>query len=217
MKKFLLLLTLALAFASSAPAEPFARDLGKGLTYCRVHVLPADLPAASGPHGAVVLDLRYARVEAGATAALASWLKSRSAAAPAFVLLNAETAPEVLAYFNSHEPTAGLVTLGADSPGFTPDLPLQISATAERTAYEALEHGTKVEKLLTDPADKPRHDEAAIAQERTTPADDPVAPDTDLADPAAASAPPAPPPPVTDYVLLRAVHLHRSLVALRKL
>lgn len=218
MKKFLLLLALAAGLAATAAAEQLARDLGKGLTYSRVHALPADLPAATAKPGAVVLDLRYARGDEGATAALGSWLKSRNAAAPVFVLLNADTAPVVLAYFTAHDPGAGLVTLGVASPAFTPDITLKLSPAAERTAYEALERGTPVETLLTDPAAKPRHDEAAIAQERAAPADDAATPDTDLAEtPAAAPTPPPPPPPVIDYVLLRAVHLHRSLLALRKL
>ena len=218
MKKLLLLLVLASGFASAASAEQLSRDLGKGLVYCRVHALPADLPAATTKPGAVVLDLRYARGEAGGTAALGTWLKSRNAAAPVFILLNADTAPAVLAYFTAHDPTAGQLTLGAASPGFTPDIALKISAAAERTAYDALEHGTPVDSLLTDPLDKPRHDEAAIAQERTAAADDATAPDTDLADPVdAATAAPAAPPAVIDYALLRAVHLHRALLALRKL
>ena len=218
MKKTLLLLALAAGFAATAAAEQLARDLGKGLTYSRVHALPADLPASTAKPGAIVLDLRYARGDHGATAALGSWLKSRNAAAPVFVLLNADTAPVVLAYFTAHDPGAGLVTLGVTSPAFTPDITLKISPAAERTAYEALEHATPVETLLTDPSAKPRHDEAAIAQERDGPADDAASPDTDLADtPSAATAPPPPPPPVIDYVLLRAVHLHRALLALRKL
>ena len=217
MKKLLLFLALASGFASAAAAEQLARDLGKGLAYSRVHARPADLPAATVKPGAVVLDLRYARADAGATAALGTWLKSRNAAAPVFVLLNAETAPVVLAYFTSHDPGNGLVTLGVTSPAFTPDLALKISPVAERTAYEALEHGTPVETLLTDPSAKPRHDEAAIAQERTAAADDSAASDTDLAGPADTAATPATPAPVIDYVLLRAVHLHRALLALRKL
>ncbi len=216
MKKLLLLLALAASAAAPAAAEQLARDLGKGLTYSRVHALPADLPAATGKPGAVVLDLRYARGEEGATAALGSWLKTRSAAAPVFVLLNADTAPVVLAYFTAHDPGAGLVTLGVTSPVFSPDITLKISPTAERTAYEALEHGTPLATLLTDPSAKPRHDEAAIAQEHAAPADDAPTPDTDLAETPAA-APPPPPPPVIDHVLLRAVHLHRAMLALRKL
>ncbi len=224
MKKFLLSLLLILAPALAAapatvPANPLERDLGHGLAYFRVHTLPADLPAATAPRGAVVLDLRYTRTESGATAALGDWLKSHgSTATPVFVLLNADTAPAVLAYFTSHDPVAGIVTIGGATSGYTPDITLKIHPSAERAAYDALEHGTPVESLLLDSTDKPRHDEASIAQERAAPADDSADSDSDIASPGeAAPIAPAAPRPVIDYALLRAVHLHRALLALRKL
>jgi hypothetical protein len=219
MKKFILSLLLILATGlAAAPADRLERDLGHGLAYFRLHTLPADLPLATARRGAAILDLRYTRIEPGATAALGAWLKSHSSTAtPVFVLLNAETDPAVLGYFTSHDPVAGLVTLGPARSGFVPDITLKISPAAERAAYDALEHGTLVETLLTDPANKPRHDEASIAQERAAAADDAAGPDTDLAD-SGESATPAPvPAPVIDYTLLRAVHLHRALLALRKL
>ena len=221
MKKFLLplLLIVAPALAANAPAEPLERDLGHGLAYFRVHSLPADLPATAARRGAVVLDLRYTRGESGATAALGGWLKSHgSTTTPVFVLLNADTAPAVVAYFTSHDPVAGLVTLGGAASGYTPDIALKIHPAAERAAYDALEHGTPVESLLIDSPDKPRHDEASIAQERAAPADESTDADTDIANPGeAAPITPATPRPVIDYALLRAVHLHRALLALRKL
>lgn len=219
MKKHLLCLGLALlpGLALAAP-DRLERDLGQGLAYCRVHVLPADLPAAPAKPGALVLDLRYASGDDRAAAALVAWLKFRSsAAAPVFVLLNADTAPAVLGWFTSHEPPVGLVTLGAASPRLDTDLVLKISPAAERAAYDALEHGTPVANLLTDNSVKPRHDEASIAQERTGSPED----TTGDSDPAETAEPkpstPAVPPPVIDYVLLRAVHLHRALLALKHL
>jgi len=213
-----LVLLLAPALAAAA-AGPLERNLGPGLTYFRLHVLPADLPVAPGRRGASIVDLRFTVDEPGATAALGDWLKSHCAiATPVFVLLNGDTAPAVLAYFGDHSAMAGLVTLGTPSPGFTPDIIVKIASAVERTAYDALDKGTAVESLLADRMDKPRHDEAAIAQERTAPVGDDTASDTDLADPAKnAPATPTAPPPVTDYTLLRAVQLHQALVALRKL
>ena len=133
-----------------------------------MHSLPADLPAASGKPGAVVLDLRYALGDDSAAPVLGAWLKFHCAATtPVFVLVNAETAPALLAYLAAIESPAGLVTLGTISPRFEPDIALKISPAAERVAYDALEHGAPVDSLLTDRAVKPRHDEASIAQERT--------------------------------------------------
>jgi hypothetical protein len=220
MKRFLLALLLAaapgLSFAAPARLE---RDLGHGLAYCRVHSLPADLPAASGKPGAVVLDLRYARGDDSAAPALGAWLKVHcTATTPVFVLVNAETAPALLAYLAAIAPPAGLVTLGATSPRFEPDIALKISPAAERVAYDALEHGTPLDSLLTDSSVKPRHDEASIAQERTGAPGDATTGDPDASDAdETTAATPAAPPPVIDYALQRAVHLHRALLALRKL
>jgi len=220
MKRILPLLLLAAATAFAAPPAPLDRDLGQGLAYCRVHSLPADLPTAAAKPGPLVLDLRYAASDDGGAAALGAWLKFHSSTAtPVFVLLNADTAPAVRDFLAALAPPAGLITLGPASPHLAADITVNISAAAERTAYEALEHGTALETLLTESPVKARHDEAAIAQERTTPPDGSAATDSDGADasdPAPAAAP-APPPPVIDAVLQRAVYLHRSLRALKKL
>jgi hypothetical protein len=225
MKKFLFLVLLlpalgpAAAGAATAAATPLARDLGHGLAYFRLHTLPADLPAGPARHGATILDLRYTRTEAGATVSFGAWLRSHSSATtPVFVLLNPETAPVLIDYFSGHDPVAGLVTLGAAGSGFVPDISLRVHPAAERAAYEALEHGATVESLITDPTDKPRHDEASIAQERNAPPDDSLDSDSDIAVPGdAAPIVAAPPRPVIDYTLLRAVQLDRALLALRKL
>jgi hypothetical protein len=214
MKKFLLALLIAAApsLGLATPAR-LERDLGHGLAYCRVHSLPADLPANSGKPGAIVLDLRYALGDDSAAPVLGAWLKVHCAATtPVFVLVNADTAPALLAYLAAIEPPAGLVTLGTTSPRFEPDIALKISPAAERIAYDALEHGTPVDSLLTDSAVKPRHDEASIAQEHTGAPAGATTGDADDADET-----PATPPPVIDYALQRAVHLHRALLALRKL
>jgi hypothetical protein len=215
MKRLLPFLLLVTVTAFAAPLE---RDLGQGLAYCRVHRLPADLPTAAAKPGVLVLDLRFARGDDGAATALGAWLKFRSStASPVFVLLNADTAPAVLDYFADLAPSAGLITLGAAAPRVTPDIPVKIPPAAERAAYDALERGTPLETLLTDSSAKPRHDEAAIAQERSNPPDEPAPDGADSPDGTPATVAPAAPPPVIDAVLQRAVYLHRSLLALRKL
>ena len=212
MRFLLVLLSLAVATALRAEPDRVERDLGQGLAYCRVHVLPSDLPAVA-PRGALVLDLRYVRAADDAGSALATWFNSRKTSAPIFVLLNAETSPAVLSYFAGRPASPGLITLGGSSDHFEPDIALKISAGTERAAYDALEQGTPLATLLTDNSTKPRHDEASIAQDRIAAADD--ASDTDVVEPT----PPVRPPPAAmiDPALLRAVHLHRALLALRKM
>jgi len=221
MKNFFALL-LGLALPLLAPAtEParIERDLGQGLAYVRAHSLPADLPPAPARPGALVLDLRYARSTLDGVTTLGAWLKFRATArTPVFVLVNGGTAPAVLEFLETADPMPGLLTLGAASSKFVPDVTLRVSAVTERAAYDALEHGTPVATLLTDNPGKPRHDEAEIAQEHAAPSagsdDDETGPD-DSGQPAVN--PPAPPAPLIDTTLQRAVHLHRALLALRKI
>ena len=222
-------LALVLAGAATlAPAAPLTRDLGQGLAYHRVATLPADLPVvAAGPKQPCVLDLRYARGDASAGTALDAWLKfNATARAPVFLLLNADTAPAVLAPLAARLPAAGLIVIGTASAALKPDLALKLAPAEERRAYDALAAGATVASLVIDSPDKRRNDEARLAQDhRGLPypatlartADDSL---DDLAPelPAAEKSPkPATPPPLIDLALQRAVHLHRSLQALKKL
>ena len=214
------LLALALPLlALATESARIERDLGQGLAYARVHSLPADLPAAPARLGALVLDLRYALSSSDGVTTLGAWLKFRaSARTPVFVLVNGGTAPAVLEFLETADPMPGLLTLGAASSKFVPDVALRVSAATERAAYDALEHGTPVATLLTDNPAKPRHDEAEIAQEHAAPSagsdDDETGPEGSVS---ASPALPAPPPPLIDTTLQRAVHLHRALLALKKI
>jgi hypothetical protein len=214
--------------ATAAHAAPLTRDLGQGLVYHRVATLPADLPVLAGARQQpCVLDLRYARGDAAAGTALDAWLKFNAASrAPVFLLLNTDTAPAVLAPLAARLPAPGLIVIGPASSALKPDLALKLAPAAERRAYAALAAGATVESLVNDSTEKVRHDEARLAQDHRGQAD-PAAlartPDDSLddllAEPPAAekSAPPATPPPLIDLALQRAVHLHRSLQALKKL
>ncbi len=210
-------LCLLLLSALTAAAAPLERDLGQGLAYCRVHRLPADLPGpANKKSRAVVLDLRFAASDAAGVTALDAWLKFRaSATSPVLLLVNRATAPALTAMLADRESAAGLVAIGATADEFTPDIAVASAPEAERTAYDALEHGTPVDALISDIPQKPRHDEAELAQQHRTPA--PGLDESDDPEPAPTAQKPAPPPPVTDRALQRAVHLHRALLALRKL
>jgi hypothetical protein len=218
---FLLAFTLAPAAPPAlSSSNGLDRDLGHGLAFHRVHQLPGDLPAADSARGKpCVLDLRYVHADADAAAAFAAWLKfNASARAPVFILANADTSAALLASAAPRSPGASVVVIGAAAPGFTPDIAVKISPDAERKAYDALEHGASVESLLAENAGKPRNDEARLAKDRLPDSgsadDSPGAISTPAAEDAAQ---PPPAPPLLDAALQRAVHLHRALVALRKL
>jgi hypothetical protein len=68
--------------------------------------------------------------------------------------------------------------------------------------------------LINPSVEKPRNDEARlVADHRAGHAPDPATADAT----SAPATPPPAPPPATDAVLQRAVHLHRTLLALKKL
>ncbi|MDB6128436.1 MAG: hypothetical protein JWM35_2332 [Verrucomicrobia bacterium] len=206
--------------APGAESGRIERDLGQGLAYVRVRALPADLPGSTAKSTPFVLDLRYAGANETGVTALGAWLQFHSSLrTPVFVLVNASTASAILDFLETTGDIAGLITLGGASSHFVPDVPLKVSAATERSAYDALEHGTAIETLLTDQPGKVRHDEASIAQERTAEPDEPVPGDGDvIADvPEVAPTPALAPRPLIDATLQRAVHLHRTLLALRRI
>jgi len=188
----------------AAPGAPVERDLGEGLVYVRVHRLPADLPAK--PPGRVapcVIDLRYVEAAEDTAAAFSAWLKFRaSPRTPVFVLANGDTAAPLLKRLAQGERGAGVVLIGIESERFRPDVPVKSTSADERRAYDALEQGAAVAALLADQPNKARHDEASLTRDRPT-------------DPPAADEKPA--TALIDLTLQRAVHLHRALVAMKKL
>jgi hypothetical protein len=109
-----------------------------------------------------------------------------------------------------------VVTIGPASNEFNADIPVNVSPQADRLAYDALAKGTPIEDLVAHKLDKPRRDEAELARQHTNGSADE---DSEAPPPktAATPAPPAIEAPVTDLVLVRAVQLHRALLALRRL
>jgi hypothetical protein len=208
LSRMLLSFVLLAAVVSAAPLE---RDLGHGLSYYRIHELPADLPAKppAKPQPRVI-DVRYVQADAEAAHAWARWLKSvGTPRAPIFILANAETAAPLLAPLLERENAGLAVLIGAPGKDFRPQIPVQVSAEDERRAYDALESGTALTALLVDNPDKVRNDEASLSKDGLAEA---------AADSAAdAAAKNRPPPPPVDAALQRAVHFHRTLVALKKL
>lgn len=205
--RFLLVLLLSLTALLAAPLE---RELGGGLTYYRVHTLPGDLPPKpAGRTGACVVDLRFVHADDDAATAFMAWLKFRASVhTPVFVLANADTAAALRKPLAQHERGTGVLVVGISSRQFHPDIEVKSTAQNERRAYDALEQGIATTALLTDHPEKVRNDEASLSQDR-------------LAEAAADSAGDAlagksQPPPI-DATLQRAVHLHRALVALKKI
>ncbi len=218
MKKLFLLLILSLAFAVALSAAPITRNLGQGLAYHRVHQLPADLPTAEDTRRQPsILDLRYVAGGADEATALAAWLKFHATArTPVFVIVNADTTDALLAVLTPRN--GSIIVLGDSAAHFTPDIAMKVSADAERRAYDAFDHGATADSLIAEPSDKPRNDEAKLAKDRTAQPDAAVAQD-DPAPAAATDDPGKPKPslPPVDLALQRAVQLHRTLLALKKL
>ncbi len=204
------------------PTAPIARDLGEGLSFYRAHALPADLPKTPAKPSPLVLDLRFATAAPDAATAFEAWLKFRAApASPVLVLINAATAAPLRAVLAAEKSYPGLVTLGPSSSEIAPDIAVDATADEDKSAYDALEHGAVLDSLLKENADKLRNDEAALIRERANPPEDPTSPAADSddtpSDLAEKSPAPPSPPPIIDATLQRAVHLHRALLALKRL
>lgn len=204
MRRSLFLLGILLVIP--AKAAPLTRDLGQGLVYHRARELPTDLPAGSPTRKQPsVLDLRYAKGAGEAVSALMAWLKAWAGpVTPVFVLANGDTDRDLRRALAGFEPDAAVMLIGVPARDFRPDIAVQTSAEKERQAYDALESGSSLAVLLTDNPDKVRNDEASLAKDRLAEA---VADDVANRE----SRPPV------DAALQRAVHVHRALVALKKL
>jgi len=215
MKRFPALL-LFVATAAAALAAPLQRDLGQGLLYCRVHTLPADLPTdVAIRHHTWILDVRYVAGDRAAATALTGWLKFHaSATTPVLLLANADTSGVLLAPFAAADAIAGLIILGPSRADFAPDIAVAVTPEGERRAYHALETGTPIEALITEKIEKARNDEAMLAREHL--------PDSALANPPEEGTDAGPradkaPAQLLDPVLQRAVQLHRTLIALKRI
>lgn len=204
--RLLACLLCAAALAPFCPAATLVRDLGKGLTYYRVHELPADQPSPqSGRPGACIVDLRYAKSDEPSAATLRAWIKFNvSVHAPVFVLENAQTDPALLAALPGNG-QPGLVVLAPVTDNVAPDIAVHVTPEQDRRAYQALEKGADVGTLLRDFPDKPRIDEAYLEKEHISDSDAPDTPEDKT------------PLPLTDPLLQRAVQLHRGLLALKRI
>lgn len=192
---------LVLGWAVARAAGP--TDLGEGLAYVRLKLLPADLPAAPRA-GPLVVDLRFLAATAEQAAAFGAWMGFQARpGVPLLLVANRETGPELRRILAGPRPPA-VVLIGVPGPGFTPDLEVTAAPEADRQAYAALDAGSPVAGLLTDHPGKVRQDELSLRLGGESPR------------PAAPGAGAAPVEPVVDAALQRAVHLHRAHRALRR-
>lgn len=215
---------IAAADPGPAPTAAAAQSLGRNFYYVRVHALPGDLPAAAPePHDSIVLDLRFVSAGKEAAEAFAAWLKFQARpASPVVVLVNARTSPALLGPLSEARSPAGVVCIGPADPAIKPDIAVNISADADRLAYEAFEHGVSLADLITPKVDKIRHDESTIAQERSASAANSSDDETDddflpAANSRATGMTKTTAVVPVDAILQRALQLHRALVALKKI
>ncbi len=203
------ILGLLLSIAS-IQAAALERDLEDRLRYHRVHELPADLPAAdSARQRPWVLDLRFVAADAAESAAVQRWLQAGAGPRnPVFVLVNRETSGDLLRILNELVGTPGLLTLGVPVPLFQPDIVVQQRAEDERRAYDAIANGAPLTAVLRENPEKERNDEASLSRDRL------AAATADLSGEQGGTKPDRPP---VDLALQRAVHLYRSLLALKKI
>ena len=168
--------------------------------------------------GPLVLDLRYTLAETDAATALDAWLKFRATEkTPVFLLINPDTAPVLRELLIASASRPGVITIGRKTNDTKPDIAIITTAEEEQRAYDALARTKAIDSLLVENADKARVDEASIMRARTEVQDEPVeANPLDRIAPSQTKTEPAP-PALIDRALQRAVHLHRALLALKRL
>lgn len=218
MKHILRLFSVICLLSSVSAAEPV--ELGPDLGYLRVHSIVGEREAITTAllkHHALVLDLRYPLDERDAGETLRQELTSQPAKPRLYVLVSPATPVPVVGVIAS-SPVRWLVTLGVTGSRPQPQVVVQQSAEADRTAYAALAAGATLDQLISGRIEKERFDEASLVKEFKNGNYDAQPPALDRVSgvpPGAAktgeSAAVRP-----DRVLQRAVHLHRALRALKR-
>lgn len=207
-----LLVMLALSaqlFVLSSAAAGAVTDLAPGLRYLRIASLnksASELTEALHNLTPLVLDLRYVTDENdGALALLA--LNSEPAKPKLTVLVSPETPKDVAEALRRS--STRLVILGIRKSRPEPDVVIEQTATDDRKAYEAVDHGASLESLVSGKLEKEHFDEAQLVKEFKNGNRDAHPADGD---------PDGKPDkvPLTDRVLQRALQLHKALQALKR-
>ena len=221
-------------FTPAAHAATIEHDLQQGLHYLRTADPAADsatLEKTLSTRAALVLDLRHAVADDDTAASIGNLLARPPATSrfARFILVSQATAPALLKQLST--PYPGVVILSAQTAGLTPDISVATTPEEDVLAYDALTGGFSLDKLLSGSTpQKIRYDEASLvrdhanggngrgAQSLGEPAPEPASgsdPSANSDIPVATVEKSAPQP--VDRVLLRAVQLHRALIALKKL
>lgn len=216
-------LPLAFALLSSPCFAVVQHEFGPGLHYLRVTDLTkdsAELQKALSQES-LVLDLRFARSTPDAATVLASKLDEPPPGKNGFrlILINPSSAAEITEALARARPRE--ITIGPKTPALRPDIVVPATVEEDREAYEALNRGTPIEKLISSNLEKRRYDEASLARTHGNGAstEDHASrdetPDTTSAKSEKPTAPrPAIPPP--DLVLTRALQIYRALLSAKK-
>jgi hypothetical protein len=220
---------LIATFWSCTGFGAITQDLGKGLSYLRIADLTTELKELNGylEKPAVVLDLRNAIGTQESVEQFAKLLDDSPARGKALriILINPQTAPGLIDAVSADRERQ--LTIGPSSPAVHPDVAVKVSAEEDRRAYDAMNAGLSLEKLISNKLEKRRFDEASLARNHSSTG--PAEPEegdleTDLPDsiPSGQSAPNPPTPakeaPAAphDLILERAIQVHRALTALKR-
>jgi hypothetical protein len=229
-KPFLFLVVSAFLGLSLPCGAAIEKDLEQGLFYYRVTDAKADQAGALSAierHPALVLDLRSLAADPAFAASLRDALAKKPAAHSAkLVLINPTTDASLVQSLDAD--FIDVVTIGPASKAIKLDIAVHISEADDRKAFEALANGTALEKLIADNLDKRRYDEAKLVHDHAngvSPTEEPGPADADddsvKTEPAttkkAADETKNAEPPLVDLVLERAIQVHRSLLALKRL
>jgi len=207
--KFLRALSvLLLSFLGHTTQASAPVALAPDLDYLRVHsaVLEHEaLSSALAQSRALVLDLRYPQDERGADESLRQAFAGRAAGGRLYVLVSPATPIPLVGVVASNP--ARLITLGVKGARPEPRVGVLQDANDDRRAFDAHTTGTPLADLISGKMAKERYDEASLVEEFKNGYTEPkpvLAPSADVA------------PRLTDRVLQRALHLHRTLQALRR-
>lgn len=154
--------------AAAAPASIIQEALSNDLTYLRVPSF-GNGEALPDPTGemSVILDLRFATAAEDSGPNLAGWLAGHARPDHLLaIIVNPDTSPELLQFLDPALLPAGAVTIGPADTDWEPDVPVKVTADADRRAYDLQEQGIALTDLVATDMFKPRFDEAALAQSR---------------------------------------------------
>lgn len=217
----LLALCVSQNFLRASDENEEAADLGGGLFYFRVTNLSAQLAdarTALEKHAALVVDLRGVAAGMADARALRAALMLRDAKARVarFVLINRETAAAIPITLSAGLPDGavpGVIVIAPAAAGAPADVKTSVSNADDKAACEAIARGAELAALIDRQPGKKRYDEAVLVREHQGQA----APEDETGEPEDPEKTESRKKQPADAVLQTAAHVHRALVALKRL